>query len=151
MSMQRVLWFVIVATIGWGGLMQFQASRFDHGNGNRPTDCDFFSGTPILDLELSTSGTCFRQVVNQGELTGNIAIARTSTHLDFVFIALYWTTFVLFAVVYKNRWSVAVVVCVSAAAILDIGENFKILYGLSHLNVLPLDWASPRVFSFPKW
>jgi Patatin-like phospholipase len=148
---ERVLWYVIFAAILWGSTMGYQSSRFDLGNATTPSDCSFISGNPILDLELSSSAVCFEEIINQGDSSTNVKIARTNTRLDFLFIALYCTMFALFAIVYKNRWSSLLGACIALTGVLDVLENSRILNGLGRLNSLAPDWMTPRPFSFWKW
>jgi hypothetical protein len=47
-------------------------------------------------------------IVQQGapeNLKHNTQVFQTDTYMDFVFVGLYWTAFVLFARVEDGRWS----------------------------------------------
>jgi len=151
----RCLFFFLIATMLCGVAMKFQAGDITSKDYVRPQSCSYFNGQPILDLELASSPDCFVRTVEQGTpeaLKSNIQVFRSNTDMDFAFIFLYWTVFVLFALADRDRWSIWIIGFISASASLDVLENTRILKGLTDLlaygHVVGL---LPRSFSLLKW
>jgi hypothetical protein len=150
--LQLFLWFVLVGTLGWSICMLLEAGRFSSVSGQRRASCSYFSGQPILDLELASSPKCFQEIIEQGNVEDNAQVVRIDTYMDFLFIALYGTMFVVFAFAYRSRWSKWVIFFISMAAIFDCLENFRILQGAGEfLRTSAVHGASPRLFSMMKW
>src|SRR5262249_3720464 len=70
----------------------------------------------------------------QSEHSWNIHIARANTYLDFVFIGLYWSVFVLLARASGSGLYKAVIVLISLAALFDLAENALLLAALRQLS-----------------
>src|ERR1700719_2836034 len=124
------LWLALLSLFAWGACMQIEARGMSQKTGLL-TSCCYKSGQAILNLELASSSRCFQEVLAQGTLEENARVARINTYMDFVFIGLYWAVFVLFAVTYRAWQSGWIVVLISAAAIFDLLENYRILRGLA--------------------
>ena len=89
------LFYLLLAVIACGAIMQMQVSAFDRTHASRAA---WYKTTkPLVALELATSGRAFQQVLDQGDELHNIKVIRLNTYLDFVFIALYWNLFLVFA------------------------------------------------------
>jgi len=121
-----------------------------------PAGC-YFSGNPILDLELAERPDCFVAVTTGGavpsKVAHNVQLLRANTEMDFVFIFLYWLVFTSFAFTLSDglpKWMV--IGLISVAALLDVGENLEIFKGLgSVVSSSTFDGLLPRDFSFLKW
>jgi hypothetical protein len=97
--LERRLFFLLIATLLWSTIMLLEASRLSSPDFHAPTGC-YFSGKPIVDVELAQTPACFRSVVTQGAEEGheqNALLVRANTYMDFLFIVLYWAIFVTFA------------------------------------------------------
>jgi hypothetical protein len=151
MHLKRVVWIVLVALIAWGALIQVEASHFDSLHNSEPGTCAK-TGNPILGLELATSGTCFQKIIDRGNRAANIQVVYANTCMDFLFIFLYWLQFTSFARYYSNRWSKLVVILISATAISDLLENWRILSCLQELErSSSVQSLTPAIFGYPKW
>jgi hypothetical protein len=118
----------------------------------RPTSCHYFSGQSLIDLELASSPTCFKELLAEGNLVENARMVRISTCMDFVFIGLYWSVFVLFARVFQGRHSKWIVLLISIAALFDGLENVRLLQGLgAALSPSGVYASTPWLFSMAKW
>jgi len=153
-SEHRLFWFLI-AILVWSAAMRVQLGRIAREDFDAPASCSYFTGQPILDVELGYPADCFRSVVQHGtpgNLAHNIKVFRFNTYMDFVFIGLYGTAFVLFALVDRSRWSNWVIGLISVSAVFDILENWRILKGLSDLLISgQAQGLLPRSFSLIKW
>jgi hypothetical protein len=180
MTLQRTLWFFIIAVAVWAGMMQLQLSGFDRTYGKTPGDCTYLSANPVLDLELSSSGPCFQEIVEQGVAALNMPLLRANTILDIIFIFLYGTMLALFAFltgrtkqdeatvpenVSENKKATEahtsakpgdlglrlILAGICLTVIADILEDCRICSGLNHLDSLRGDWLTPHWFSVSKW
>ena len=179
MTLQRTLWFFIIAAAVWAGIMQLQLSGFDRTYGKTPGNCTYVSTNPVLDLELSSSGPCFQEVVGQGVAALNKPLLRTNTIMDIIFILLYGTMLALFAILTgrtkreeaKLRQNVSgvapsetdtaakpgdlglllILAAISLTVIADVLEDLRIFSGLNSLGGLGGDWMTPHWFSVAKW
>jgi hypothetical protein len=135
--------------------MQLELRQISSSDFRKPLACSYFSGVPIIDIELASSVDCFLIVTQQGapeDVKHNTQVFERNTYMDFAFIGLYWTVFILFAQVCRNGWSNWVIAFISASAMFDILENTKILKGLG--DILASGHAQgvlPRPFSLLKW
>lgn len=102
-----------------------------------PVGC-YFSGKPILDVELSERPECFVAVTTEGaesdKVAHNLRLVRLNTRMDFLFIVLYLLVFILFAHTLDGRWTKWTVIgLIFASAALDVGENLEIFKGLARV------------------
>jgi hypothetical protein len=143
------LWFLLVAIVLWGAVVQLQISTFDL---TRASHTEWYEARkPIIAVELATSGQIFQQVLDQGDESHNSRVLRVNTYLDFVFVALYWSLFYGFACLGEPK-SKLVVIFASAAALLDVGENQRILACLSQLTeTKTIQGLAPGPFGYTKW
>jgi hypothetical protein len=152
---ERRLFFILIATMVRSVAMRVELASVKSGDFKRPVSCSYFSAEPILDLELASSPSCFLSVVQQGgtnKLSPNAKAFRYNTYMDYVFIVLYWTVFVLFARSVGGRWSNWVAGFISVSALFDILENARILRGLRDLLASgSVQGVLPRPFSLVKW
>jgi hypothetical protein len=153
--LEHRLFLFLIVTMVWSTAMGFEAGAIVSPDSHQsPPNC-YISGKAILDVELSPTAECFESVVRQ-EATDhgerNIRLIRTNTYMDFLFILLYWSVFVLFARVEEGRWSNWVTGFISSAALFDALENTRILKGLSALSIAAhVEGLLPRPFSLVKW
>jgi hypothetical protein len=152
--LQRLLFFLLVATMVWSVAMGIEANRIVLPDEQATKNCRS-SGNSILDVELAASPTCFTAVVKQvrpDRIAGNIELIRTNTYMDFVLIALYWSVFVLFGRLEASQWTNWVSGFISVAALFDVLEDSRILRGLAVLSdSSQFEGLLPRPFSLVKW
>lgn len=126
-----------------------QVCAFDRTHAPRETR--YKTTSPVIALELASSGRAFQQVLDQGDESHNVKVMRLNTYLDFVFIASYWSLFLVFASLEKPL-SKPVLVLISAAAIADLGENQRILACLAELSrTRSISGLAPGPFGYTKW
>src|ERR1700739_403546 len=152
--LERRLFFLLIATLGWSGAMLFEAHGVSSPDFRAPSGC-CFTGKPTVDAEWAQWPACFRSIVTQGAEEGNghnVSLVRVNTYADFLFIVLYSAIFVTFAQI-ENGWSAklaSLLIIISALA--DVWENVRILRGLRALaSATPLDFTAPRGVSLIKW
>src|ERR1700734_2342597 len=96
---ERRLFLLLIAIMAWSTAMLIEAAGINSPDFRPSSDC-YFSGKPILDLELAQTPVCFQSVATQGIDQGhkhNLSLIALNTYLDFVFIALYWMLFLTLA------------------------------------------------------
>src|ERR1700747_1167468 len=153
-SLERRLFFLLIATLVWSSAMLFEANGISSPDFRAPSGC-YFTGKPIVDAELAQTPACFRSIVTQGADEGhdhNVALVRANTYMDFLFIVLYWAIFVAFAQI-ENGWSGKLAsVLITLSALADVWENVRILSGLRALSsATAVDFTVPRGVSVIKW
>jgi Patatin-like phospholipase len=150
----RFLWFLLVATLIWSGCMQIQINGYGKSHLGGPPSCTYFSSSsPIVNVELAGSPTCFENLLAAGSKgSGNAKLVRTNTRMDLVFVALYWTTFILLAASQPGGWPMAVMSFISVSALFDCLENYRILEGVrQYLANATIEGPAPRSVSMVKW
>jgi hypothetical protein len=101
----------LLLTLAWSLAMNVEANGIARAE-KVPTGC-YFSGQPIVDVELAQSSECFAAVTTvrgddepadelAARIARNLKLFRANTRMDFFFIALYWLVFVLFGWVIDN-------------------------------------------------
>ncbi len=153
--LERRLFFLLILTLVWSAAMGVEANGIAPAEPEEvPAGC-YFSGKPILDVELAKTPECFTVVITQGpadKLAHNLGLFRLNTYMDFLSILLYWGVFVLFARVEQSRWTKWVIGLISVAALFDVLENLRILKGVAQLaSSEQLEGLLPRPFSLVKW
>lgn len=88
----------------------------------------------ILRVELGSDAADLDQAVKAPDAAGverNVQLIRRNTYMDYVFILLYWLTFVSLAVlegqIGLRRFAVATILLITLAALCDLLENGTIL------------------------
>jgi hypothetical protein len=151
---QHRVFILILATIAWGAAMQFEASCAQNSAYPEAANC-YYSGTPILDLELSSSPTCFVNTVqlgNPANTSHNAQVFSLNTWMDFAFIFLYWSAFVAMARTQAGRMASAVIALISLSALGDVLENVRLLFVLHAVRASGhATGLLPRDFSTAKW
>lgn len=154
----RLLWFALLATIVWGVIISVEAGQFqtaDCPTKNRLQSTACLLTSPIAELELATKAEQFKEILDQGSSDKNepwnIEIARVNTWMDFLFIALYWSVFFLFALYCGGLVSHFVTVSISVAAICDIVENIFIFHTLRSFSSHAMLELLPGIVSRVKW
>ena len=71
--------------------------------------------------------------------------------MDFLFIALYWSTFVLLGRAQGGKLFLAVCIAISIAALFDIWENVLLLSALRAVANNAAQFSTPVLFSRIKW
>ncbi|HEV2577791.1 MAG TPA: hypothetical protein VGU25_11330 [Acidobacteriaceae bacterium] len=168
--MQKIFWFLLLATVVWGAIMQVemagyvkQPSRFGT---ELPPDCANKKTPPIAQIELSKTSACFASLIGPMKSTSpdatadgpeNLRLAVRNTHEDYAFITLYWLTFLAFAWVLgktdpRTRWlGAAVAILITVAAGLDLRENQLMLAGFCQIKEGNLNFVTSGVVSTVKW
>jgi len=153
--LDRRLFFLLILTMVWSVAMGVEANSIAAAD-HVPAGC-YFSGKPILDVELAERPECFVAVTTEGtapdKVAHNLRLVRLNTRMDFLFIVLYWLVFILFVPALGGRWTKWTVIgLISASAALDVGENLEIFKGLARVaSSSAIDGLLPRDFSFFKW
>lgn len=150
---QFSLWCVLLVLLVWSLCMQLEIRGYVEGTTGRPAACIYFSGSSVINIEVASSPTCFQQILDPDQIHSerNASVLRRNTWMDFVFIGLYWTVFVLLASGYLGGWSKALICLISLSAVFDCLENYRILRGISEYSRHSLIQATPREFSMTKW
>jgi hypothetical protein len=153
--LKRWLFFSLLATIVWVTITGLVRRGIASGDFKQPSACYYFSGQTDADLELAPTSDCFRSLVERARpdrFSHNIGVFQVLTYMDFVFIALYWAIFVLFAEVEVGKCSNWVIGFISLAGLFDILENIRILSVLNALrDSAVVQGLLPRPFSLVKW
>ncbi|HEY6770454.1 MAG TPA: hypothetical protein VI386_37400 [Candidatus Sulfotelmatobacter sp.] len=143
------LFYLLFVVVVWGAIMQMQMSGFDRMHA--PKAAWYSTTKPLVGLELASSGRAFQQVVDWGDESHNIKVIRLNTYLDFVFIVLYWSLFLIFASLEKFVSKPAIFL-ISVAAIADLGENQRLLACLTELGrTRSIAGLAPAPFGYTKW
>jgi hypothetical protein len=150
------LFFALLVTLAWSAAMGVEANGIAPAESEQmPANC-YFSGKPILDVELAPTPECLAAVATRGaaaaKVPHNIKLLRVNTWMDFLFIVLYWSSFVLYARVEDGRLTKWLIACISLSALFDVLENTRILKGLRAVGgSQPLEGLLPQPFSMAKW
>ena len=146
---QKIVVILILALATWFGLMM-AASRFQGHQSNR-----------ILLVELGSDAASLTKAVQaNGEddrdgIAHNIQMVVRNTHLDFVFIFLYWLTFLGLSYRAGRRGQPILAVCaafaISAAAVADLLENDAILVAMHVKNFTDAVAVDIWEYSQAKW
>lgn len=125
---EKVVAIFVIALSFWAILMMV-ATSFQGSHSNR-----------ILLVELGADATSLNQAVQadgKGDREGvahNIQMVVRNTYMDFVFILLYWLTFVSLAylagILGQRLLAVCSAVCISFAVLADMLENHSILVAM---------------------
>jgi hypothetical protein len=146
---------LLLVTLGWSIAMGIEVGGAASKGFTKPNSCSYFSGKPILNLELASSPDCFLNLVAQGvpdKVEKNARLFRINTYMDFVFIALYWSVFSCFVIAERRRWAKWVIGFISISAFFDVLENARILEGLNDvLACNQVHGVLARPFSLLKW
>ena len=147
------LFFLLIVTVVWSIVMQWQIHSVLDQPFPKPESCHFTG--KILDVELARSNACFEKVVERGAYqhsAANVHAFRVHTYMDFAFILLYWAVFVFFMGELGNRLTKWVIGLISAAAVFDALENWRIIKCLDELNRAGrIQGMLPWEFSTAKW
>lgn len=176
---KRLLWFLVLLTIGWAVLMQIEMSGYvlqPAVFGPSALDDNHCQHTTqvIGDLELARNETCFSDLIAPlGDWTKiisidrntNLRLAELNTDLDLVFIPLYWLTFLFFACYYWPSLSDSdrgspwfrrilaglVVAVITIAAIYDYREDFLLFGAFPQVAQGHVEFALSFPVSRVKW
>ena len=145
-SFGRTLWFVLIAAMLWAGVAVWEISPLKYqapleGTCNSLTECGFTS--VLATLELAGSRTEFTTRINQKYSSGqelgevpahNITIVADNTWIDFLYIPLYWTVYLLFSHAFRGRFSAWIICAITIAAVFDVAENLLLLRAMHELQ-----------------
>ena len=149
----RFPWFILVATLVWCSCMQIQISGYPDSESGAPPSCTYFSSSPIVNVELAKTPSCFEKLLAVGNKgCSNANLVRINTVMDFGFIALYWMAFIFLAAGHPGRWPKAVMSFITVSALFDCFENSRILAGArQYLANSVIEGPTPRNVSVMKW
>lgn len=149
--MRTLLWIVLLLNILWVIAMSVQIKQFDFS----AAEANHASRTPapVGALELAATKQEFLGILCQGDLQHNIAVMRTNTQMDFVFIALYSASLFLLAAVNARSRNVVIAagILIAATALFDIGENLRLFGQFNSIAANLQSNALPRPVSLAKW
>jgi hypothetical protein len=155
---RQLLWLALSATIVWTGLMGWEVAGFHREQcQNLPADRGFSSqlASPIAELTITRSVSTFQLLIDQCEpevnRLWNANVAQTNTCMDFLFIGLYGSVFLLFASVLQGKLSNWLRISILLTMLMDVGENVRLLLSLHALLNPPSGVHPPGVFSLLKW
>src|ERR1700733_14299255 len=155
---RRTLWVTLVAVVVWCSLTSYQANGYKKAPCNGATTfaklaCKLRS--PVAVLELAMRSETFINGIDQGDPStiraNNIDVVCMNTWMDFLFIFLYWSAYLLFAKAYPSVWSPFIRWTISVAAVLDVAENLFLLHGLHAMDQHTASFLTPGVASHLKW
>jgi hypothetical protein len=138
---EKAVAIVILALSGWAILM-WGASNFQGHEANR-----------ILRVELGSDAAQLSQAVEGPDIAHNIQVVVRNTYMDYLFILLYWLTFVSLAVLAgrmgKRILGIVATLLITAAALSDLLENGAIL---TAMQVKPFtDAVAVDISEFSQW
>ena len=127
-TIEKTVAILIVALAAWAILMSL-ATSFRGSQSNRILLVELGSDAASLNLAVQADGSSDRDGVAH-----NIRMMVRNTYLDFVFILLYWLTFVSLAglagLLGQRILAVFAALAISFAAIADLLENHAILVAM---------------------
>jgi hypothetical protein len=149
---RRFLWFVLVATLIWSGCMQLEIAEYAKSQNGRVPACSYFSNSPVVNVELARTPSCFESLLTVGNKgKSNAKLIQINTYMDFGFIALYWLSFMLLAAGHPGSWPKAVMSFITVSAIFDCLENYRILEVVRKYLLNSPIASTPRNVSMVKW
>lgn len=146
---EKTAGFLILALVVWAIVMMAAVNlQFQGSQSNR-----------ILLVEMGSDAGTLRQAVQTDDKTDLTGMARNtelvvrSTHLDFLFILLYWLTFLSLAYLAgrlgKPFFASCSAIFISGAALADVLENRAIL---SAMHIRPItDQLAVDITQFSEW
>jgi hypothetical protein len=141
---EKAVAILILALSAWAILM-WAATSFQGNEANR-----------ILRVELGSDSAQLNQAVAANEMDGiahNVQMIVRNTYMDYVFILLYWATFVSLAVLTgrmgQRILSICAVLLITGAALSDLLENGAIL---TAMRVKPFtDAVAVDISEYSQW
>jgi len=127
-STEKLVAILILALAAWAILMSL-ATSFQGSQSNRILLVELGSDAASLNLAVQDSGKNDREGISH-----NIRMVVRNTYMDFVFILLYWLTFVglayLAGLLGQRVLAICSTLCISFAALADVLENHSILIAM---------------------
>jgi hypothetical protein len=155
---QQFLWLALLATILWSVLMGLEVAGYHPQQcSSLPTEHGISSrfASPIGALAITTDATKFQALIDQCDPSGNrlwnVHVAQTNTCMDFLFIGLYGSVFLLFSGVLGGRLANWVRITIILTMLMDVGENVCLLLSLHAIELSSGALHPPGVFSLLKW
>lgn len=157
-SSRRLLWLTLVGTIIWGAMMFWQAGDYHRQScaelPAQPYRTSRLVG-PIIPLEMARSASDFRALVDQcnpeDSQAWNAEVARIDTGMDFLFIGLYGSMFLLFAQLQRGGLARALTIAALLTICFDVAQNVCILQSLRVIGGAAGVIHPPGVFATMKW
>jgi hypothetical protein len=161
MTVSRFLLFwVVLATVVWVSLMQNQFRAYQTPQWPIDNQCGRLpaSNTALIELELANSSARFTCLIGPSSPFGatgirehNLDVLQRNTHMDYLFIALYWSSFLLFAWQGRGWLAALLAVAITAAASFDLAENSRLLGGVKAMRKGLSEFPVPGFPSGIKW
>jgi hypothetical protein len=159
----RTLWVLLLTALLWASISAWQITSFTKavqldGTCNTQRECEYTS--PIATLELASSSAIFTSRINQKKIgeqnptqyqAHNIQVVTDNTWIDFLYIPLYWSVFVLFSRTFQGRLTVWITLSISIAAIFDLVENVLLLCAMANVKYNVATFLVPGPVSHIKW
>lgn len=152
---QGYLFAALVATILWSVMMACQFMSYRIAAGCQPPTN---AGRVIADLELAGSSERFLCLIGTGNPADpesvrghNLRLLRQNTHMDYLFIALYWTTFLLFSLLHRGSRGTAVAATITFTTACDLVENQRLLGAVRAIEQAQVRFLTPSLPSHLKW
>ena len=127
-STEKLVAILILALAAWAILMSL-ATSFQGSQSNRILLVELGSDAASLNLAVQAGGRAGTEGIRH-----NIRMVVRNTYMDFVFIVLYWLTFVglsyLAGLLGQRVLAMCATLCISFAAIADVLENHAILIAM---------------------
>jgi hypothetical protein len=127
-STEKLVAILILMLAAWAILMSL-ATSFQGSQSNRILLVELGSDAASLNLAVQAGGKTDTEGIGH-----NIRIVVRNTYMDFVFIVLYWLTFVglsyLAALLGQRVLAICATLCISFAALADVLENHAILIAM---------------------
>lgn len=146
---EKLVAILILGLAAWAVLMTL-ATNFRGSQSNRILLVELGSDAASLDQAVQANGQTDRDGVAH-----NIRMVVRNTYMDFVFIVLYWLTFVfltyLAGVLGQRALAMCATLCISFAAIADVLENQSILVAMGVTNFTDAVAVDISEYSQFKW
>jgi hypothetical protein len=146
---EKIVAILIVALVAWFGLMT-AATSFQGSESNRILRVELGSDAASLTRAVQANGESDRDGIAR-----NIQMVVRNTYMDFVFILLYWATFIGLAYLAGKFGQRALAyfagLFISCAAVADLLENQSILIAMRVNNFTDAVAVDIWEFSQAKW
>jgi len=127
-STEKLVAILILVLAAWAVLMAL-TTNFQGSQSNRILLVELGSDAASLNLAVQAGGK-----TDTEDIGHNIRMVVRNTYMDFVFIVLYWLTFVglsyLAGLLGQRVLAICATLCISFAALADVLENHAILIAM---------------------
>jgi hypothetical protein len=147
--------FILIATLLFAVVMAVELSPYKPTSAACDSRCAAGFDPPIASLELAHSFSDVRERIDRGDTkanrAANIHIVKINTWFDYIFIPLYVSLFVLFAL-HGSKWFARLtIIAIVLALIFDYIEDFLLYSSLNFLEANGAHAIAPGYVSHIKW